>query len=901
MQKRPARTVLGFRRKQRRYPLERVVQNIALVLVRAPQSAELAGFFPGVGLASSRGEPELVGARRESHVMRRTRRISSLLLAGLLSVSGCTDNGENALPEEQVEPVKQGLTNDAASEADEATGEVEELEYYSGSMPGTVGVGTPSVAFANETRFIQSSGTTYAGFPAVNGVDYVNGAGATVHRTFLTTRLSADPCHTPDCSHSVKYMAESEATSSGEYVSNTTSGPLSLQNMVQLGNGHLYVVEEEVPSGVFYNTFGGALRAWKSTDRGATWATTPSNITVGSATTYDVMSGRGLWFHKGLIRVIDTSVTPPRSMLLASAYTSITTAAGVSDPENSKRVVLLQSIDDGANWTVRSFITGMPGTGTMTFNGVSTPYHVHNSESTLVQMPNGHLLAFWRVQRNRASDGKFMVYDYLKHARSTDLGLTWTTEYTFYTGASGSPTYYGAVSPLARVLPNGVTVLAFGHRGSPSGKLAGNANMLVYTSDPAGNLGTWLSAGSLHTNQLGNSYAINTDQYAEGSSGYMGLEVVDSNRLFAVFDNCAPGWGCNYATSGDTAQKVLGRYVNVLTPGSGKIDIAGKVQSGKFTVATNMTTAILESRAKGAFDGSTAYWSAAMANSAVTSPYLTITMDKTYNINRIGFAGQNGYTSGATTAASIYVSTDNVNWTLAWQPASKKYTTLDYYTLSAALPAKYVKVVPTASPYCHSLIGNNCAVIGELELYDNQTFSFENDAVSEVPRGFSRSLGNVTSEQPDGTRGYRLRDRSSTAQAWLRRDTGVMSLTKTFEFKVKALAMTSGLTFTVYGKATGGVEVAAYHLMMGTGSPAYFSRYTGSAWQQISGVAGVTPTAQNTIRLVVGASSATLYVNSQPGVVVSPSAAAGTFHKMQISSGGTAPAGEEFIIDDVIF
>lgn len=142
-----------------------------------------------------------------------------------------------------------------------------------------------------------------------------------------------------------------------------------------------------------------------------------------------------------------------------------------------------------------------------------------------------------------------------------------------------------------------------------------------------------------------------------------------------------------------------------------KIDLLSKYNTGLITVNTDMTKTYGPTSVyphvgiSGPFDGSCNYGYSAV-KAANPPSYYTITLDNQYNITKLGICLKPGYAE----SASIYFSTDGVNWgTSVKSYTNANQSNLNYTNFSPAIPARYVKVSITGGSYW--------AQLTEIELY----------------------------------------------------------------------------------------------------------------------------------------------------------------------------------------
>jgi hypothetical protein len=436
------------------------------------------------------------------------------------------------------------------------------------------------------------------------------------------------------------------------------------------------------------------------------------------------------------------------------------------------------------------------------------------------------------------------------------------------------------VAPSLTRMPNGVMVLGSGR---PDNCIAMSTN---------GQGTGWIGALT-YRNCPTSGYRFH------GSTGNADLAVVESNRIAQIGDNCEITWACPSGDSGFTIDKqnrVWRRYVDVLTPDVGKIDLASKYRLGQISVDTDLTWTSPtrpRSRVDGAFDGSTEYWSSAVGAGGGGSYVLRL--DRQYNLTRVGLSLRNGRAA----TGRVYASTDGVTWGNPIVNATNRtHLSLEYFAVSAA--ARFVKVEVDPSAACDAELGTSCAMLNELELYSTVN-SFENDPVNNRPRGYTETSQTwVTRSGTNGsTRALRLSDGSSTAPAKVVWTAGSAGTARTLDFRVNPVALPQGFLFDVRGKNSAGSIVDSYHFaVFPNGS---IARYNGS-WVTLTG-AGVVPVGGwRTVTVQATTTTATILVDGQAvATAIPPSNASTSLIGYTFASAGTAPVGDQVVIDDVSF
>lgn len=589
------------------------------------------------------------------------------------------------------------------------------------------------------------------------------------------------------------------------------------------------------------------LAARRSTDGGRTWRDLPSTFTTDQ--TFDpARFDRGIRVHRDILHAADGA-------LLMTYYTTYT-----GDP--GYRTELARSTDGGATWrryaTVASFADGL-----------------WMGESGIARAADGDLVAVHRTAGQGVSLGPLYTN------RSSDDGRTWSRpEPLDLTTASGEPAPETGVMPVLRLLPNGIMTLTFGR---PD-------NWIAISPDGLGH--RFEQAQTTYVNHPRVNAAF---QRHHGSSGNGAHAVVAANRVLVVGDNCAPSWGCPETDAGFTVDgeyRVWKKFVDVVRPGVGKIDLLGKAEAGTVTIDTTMThrlPRLPETGPLGAVDGSTDWASAAVFRPARGEGVYTVHLDREYTLTQVGLALQ----YGAPGAARVEVSADGVAWAEVVDTGTITSYTQAYYPVPG-VRARHVRVtVADTDP-------RGPEFLGELELYST-TDSFENDPVGQVPRGYTEAIGaTVTDVDVDDSRHVmRLADawtdKIATAR-WVSDPAGEQTLA----FRVTSIGYARGFAFTTLGSTSDAENVPAYHLNLGAdGSVGWYSYETG-AWTKIAPPGTAPQRVWHEVRVEAALDGAEVFLGGRSLGTVRPSTpgvTALTGHRF--SSSGTASQYDHFLIDDV--
>ncbi|NUR90409.1 MAG: hypothetical protein HOY71_40565, partial [Nonomuraea sp.] len=337
------------------------------------------------------------------------------------------------------------------------------------------------------------------------------------------------------------------------------------------------------------------------------------------------------------------------------------------------------------------------GGRTFTRRGVIAPPEppfVYN-ETALAQTLDGSLLAVMR-----RDGGRFAT---LHQSRSTDGGRTWSRVEPLR--LDGRDCVVRGVAPRLLLMPDGVLVLSAGRP----------HNWLAVAPDGTGE--EWKQQTVTYRNSDGL-------WETHGSSGYTAIAAVGAHRLIQVFDNCKlPGVRPDGLLD-ESACPAHGRFENgswyaikrrlftVAAPGPGRLDLAALYRRGAVKVDTTLTWTRPGHPRTGpaaAFDGSTDYWSSAVAPGP--GRYV-LHLDRRYPITRIGISLR----PGRPASARVYVSDDGRTW---GDPAvtidERTDYAMRYHTVSRTGSYVMVQTEPTGD--CDAEIGDSCSMLNEIELY----------------------------------------------------------------------------------------------------------------------------------------------------------------------------------------
>jgi hypothetical protein len=325
-----------------------------------------------------------------------------------------------------------------------------------------------------------------------------------------------------------------------------------------------------------------------------------------------------------------------------------------------------------------------------------------------------------------------------------------------------------------------------------------------------------------------------------------------------------------------------------------RIDLLTKYNADSIAISTNLTlssTTFPQAGIKGPIDGSTDYWSGAYLNG--TGGYYTVDLLRNYtNINAVGVCLLNSQAESAV----VQYSTDNSTWTNIKTYTNAVHTTMDYTSLSTPITARYIRVSGITSSA--DTIGLN-----ELAIFTTAD-TFEDYALNAVPYGYTAANGGFWVSQgvtplPTGyvsQRALYMDDSNTSTNTNITKTGFTAGATKTFTFnlQVKAFAPTSGAV--QWALLSGTTSVFQIGVFPGGG----LNYYNGS-WHTLGSGTPVPLNTWKTIKVVANATSDTAYVYVN-GVKIGnalKNGTATTINGFSFGSGGTAPVGDQALIDDI--
>lgn len=515
---------------------------------------------------------------------------------------------------------------------------------------------------------------------------------------------------------------------------------------------------------------------------------------------------------------------------------------------------LMQSRDNGRTWTVRGRMSVPRGA-------------VGSSEATYSRTTDGRMIAVLRGAPDSAG---------LFQTTSTDDGRTWSTpERLAVPGAHTD----GAVEPSLLLQPNGQLLLAYGRPDN---------HVMV---SPTGTGKDWRSEQMVFAN------APADGPRDHGSSGNMSLAPLDSARTLVVGDTCAP-WGCQEL---DEHYKIFSRRIDAVGPGSGKLDLRQMVADGRASITGTFAPAdrrVPQQRPQAVVDGSASPMAAAkLKPSGRTGTQMTIALDRAYPINRVGLM----LAAGVPSDARVHFSVDGKTWSSPVISADKRVDYAMRYQNLATQQARYVRISAPS--------GGTLPAVGELELYQADVDSFENEVVGSVPRGWSQATGAKVvdalpaSDKPRTT-GYRssaalrLMDQDSTSQSHVARNFSARAKADV-TFQTTGINRQGGLLFEVMGTDAAGKRVTAYHVHIDPISKKV-NLWDGKTWNNVGTLkTAPAPGQWFEVHLTGDSHAASITVDGQTFSLARPTSATTSLTGIEFASAGTAFVGSSYLIDDV--
>ena len=539
-----------------------------------------------------------------------------------------------------------------------------------------------------------------------------------------------------------------------------------------------------------------------------------------------------------------------------------------------REALLLASKDGGATFKFRARIA-------------SPPKGKWYSEPDVVQLRDGSLYSIFRHQ-----EGVNTLLELLE-SRSDDEGHTWSTPKPVQISVDGASTAKRiGINPQLQLLPNGIAVLS-----------SGRPDNFVAIAPKASFHGVvWEQGRVTYVNypRASTKFNAKTRRY-HGSSGNTGLVEVGPNRLIQIGDNCAASWGCPPEDSQhdvDNKYRVWRRFVEVVSEDVGKIDLAGWLGEGKLAVTGNMgwtSKAHPRVGVRGAFDGSTEPWSSAVA--AGKAGELVFAFSEPIELTRVGLS----LGSGRPVSGGVEVSADGKCWHSIVPTQTRTHHALEYFQLSAPLRVSHLRV-RVGSQTCAQGPGSDCAILNEIEIYSTVN-SFENDAINNVPRGYSAGGGVWVTAAQSGVTGRALRivddkDDKMAIATWV----GTAAADKHLSFRLLPVLHDSAFLFGIGGLDANKQLVNSFHFgAFSDGTLRHYSSATGQ-WTAVTASGLISASSVHTIRVEAALDSAKLFLDGKLVATIQPTKkGVKALDRHYFSSAGTKAVGGHFVVDDVYF
>ncbi len=571
-----------------------------------------------------------------------------------------------------------------------------------------------------------------------------------------------------------------------------------------------------------------------------------------------------------------------RPVVLGDGKTLLAGMYGSYDADGTQFAVVVRSTDDGRTWTeVAQLATG---------TGWSEPH--------LSTTSDGGLLAVLRRDENPREDVPANLALYSRKA-PTQSGTGWG-ELTRLSGETGN-------SPTVTMLGNGVLVLASGR---PD-------NVLRFSFDGKGT--SWSQPSTVYQNhpRTGGGadgwYDPPTDAPPRvlrhlGSSGTVGVAPVAGNRLLAVGDNCAPGWGCpDDATvtdyNIDDENALWKTWVEADTDQWGKADLTTMFQRGELTVVDpalarygNCPTDLADCRqslAAYAFDGDPR----ADSSLVTTNRSVTLRLPRPMRITALGL---HAHLLGARDVR-VEISADGQTWHIPTR-AARDGILRPFVTPVTTQYLRISDLNPITDP--------TATFINELELYTSAV-GFEHDYPGQAPRGngwqATSALATVVDQTTVPTvdrissRFLRIKDDSPTVHAkavWAH----APATSVTAEFRFRAHGSTNkGMLFALKGK-NGATAANPYGFWLSAAGNLHWANYGHSnLWGTPLNTAAIPPSTWHTVKLVANLTRVHVYVDGVLLATKPLSQPATTIDGFELASNGTTPVGDDWLFDDVTY
>jgi len=248
----------------------------------------------------------------------------------------------------------------------------------------------------------------------------------------------------------------------------------------------------------------------------------------------------------------------------------------------------------------------------------------------------------------------------------------------------------------------------------------------------------------------------------------------------------------------------------------------------------------------------------------------------------------------AASSANVSVSSDGVSWRqVAQWYSSGRYLSVTDRAFPAGVVARYVRF-NVGSPQA-------LVELAEVQLRTLPS-TFEQDTVGTAPSSYvSVSAGSQSiTVQANGAgwwsdRAVRLTDRSSAATAILAKSLPTTS-TRTFSMLLKPITLRCAVVMTLNARKGTAFQKGLVVSVWPDGS---VKRWDGTAWRLLAGAGRVRPGVWSAVRIQASTSGASVYVNGVLLGRVPVTAGTTAYTGVEVSSGGTAPVGDDVMMDQV--
>jgi hypothetical protein len=568
-------------------------------------------------------------------------------------------------------------------------------------------------------------------------------------------------------------------------------------------------------------------------------------------------------------------------LVLGDGKTLLAPMYGIYNAGVRPFAVVVKSQDEGVTWTeVAQLATGA---------GWAEPH--------LSPTSDGGLLAVLRKDENMRGPVPANLALYSRKAPDQS-GTGW--------GAAVRLTSETGNSPTVKMLGNGAIALASGRPDS----------LLRFSFDGKGT--SWSPPSTLYQNfpTTGgdpDGWYTPTGPAARplrhlGSSGTVGVMPVGGNRLLAVGDNCASGWGCpnDSTVSGYTVDKVNAlwkSWVEVDTDQWGKVDLTTMFQRGELTVVNSPMTRYgdcagnvnycRQSLAAYAFDGDP------KADSSLVTADRSVTL-RLPRPMAVAALGLHAHLQGGTDVR-IETSADGTTWTTPARGARDGIVR----PFTAPVTAQFLRI---SDP--NPITDSTAAFLHEMELYTTAV-GFEHDYPGQAPRGngwqAASTLATVVSQTSVpaadriSARFLRIKDDSASAigsAMW----THTASTAVTAEFRFRGYGSTNkGMLFSIKG-LNGTTAATPYGFWLSSAGKFHWADYSlTSPWGAPLNATAISLSAWHTVKLEATMSQVTLTVDGTPMATKPLSQPATTMTGLGLGSNGTSTTGDDWLFDDVAY